>query len=161
MQVTRRSAIASLLTLLAPSTAYAKARPFLVITGRTRSDAELVWTRSGLEALGTDVLTTTTPWHQGIQRFDGVRLATFLSRVGSDALTAVSLHALNDYTALVPMSDVRRYDPLLALRRNGADMPVADKGPMWLVYPFDRYPELDGPAFRARSVWQIDAMDLR
>ena len=161
MNVNRRSAVVSLLAVLAAPTASAKMRPFLTITGRTQPGAELLWTRADLEALSRDVLATTTPWHEGTQHFDGVRLATLLGRVGSDAVEAVNLHALNDYTALVPMDDIHRYDPLLALRRDGVDMPVADKGPMWLVYPFDRYPELDGPAFRARSVWQIDAMDLR
>ena len=161
MQVTRRSAIVSLLSTLAVSAAHAKARPFLLITGRTRSGTEEVWTRAAVEALGADALETSTPWHHGTQRFEGVRLARLLDHVGADGLAALILHAMNDYTALVPLADVVRYDPLLALRRNGADMPVADRGPLFLVYPFDKFPELDGPGFRARSIWQVDAMDLR
>ena len=161
MHVTRRSAIVSLLSALAGSTAHAKWRPFLKITGRTRSGAEELWTRADLEALGADAMETATPWHHGVQRFEGVRLAKLLDHVGAENLAAANFHALNDYTASVPLADVRRYDLLLALRRNGADMPVADKGPMFLVYPFDQFSELDGPGFRARSIWQVDAVDLR
>lgn len=160
MHVTRRSAIALLATFATP-TARAKARAFLTITGRTRSGVEERWTRADVEALGSDALWTKTPWHRDVHRFEGIRLGRLLGRAGADGVMAANLHALNDYTALVPAEDVRLYDPLLALRRDGVDMPVADKGPLFLVYPFDDHPELDGPAFRARSVWQVDAMDLR
>ena len=64
------------------------------------------------------------------------------------------LHALNDYSVVIPPEDLRLYDPLLAMRRDGEIMPVSDKGPIWLMYDFDRHPELDSPTFRARSIWK-------
>lgn len=159
--LTRRRAIASVAALLVTSPVLAKARPFLTITGRTRSGADEAWTEADVEALGLDAVETTTPWHAAVRRYEGVRLSRILAAAGAAGVTAARLHALNDYTVVIPPEDLRLYDPLLAVRRDGEDMPVSDKGPCFLVYDFDRHPELDNPTFRARSIWQVDAADLR
>jgi hypothetical protein len=51
-----------------------------------------------------------------------------------ETVTAV---ALNDYVTEIPMGDFTRYGVVLALKRNGAYMPVRDKGPLFIVYPYD------------------------
>jgi hypothetical protein len=77
-----------------------------------------------------------------------------MSAVGAtgDTITAV---ALNDYTTEIPISDFAQYGVLLAIKRNGEYMPVRDKGPLFIVYPFDSSPELKAQRFYGRSAWQV------
>ena len=53
------------------------------------------------------------------------------------------------------MEDVTRYNVILAVKRNGEYMPVRDKGPLFIIYPFDSNPELKSQTYYSRSVWQV------
>ena len=61
----------------------------------------------------------------------------------------------------LPVEDVRRYDVILALRRNGEYMPVQNRGPLFIVYNFDSDPELKNQKFYSRSVWHIAKLEVR
>ena len=107
-----------------------------------------------LDRLPQSEVATHTPWTEGEQRFSGVRLGELL-RLLEAAGSELTLHALNDYS--VDM-DLRRYiafGPLLATRRNGQTMAIADKGPVWLVFPEDDYPELNAARVHDLWVWQL------
>src|SRR5919107_1664990 len=97
--------------------------------------------RPMLEALGTSGFETTTPWYPGPVRFEGVRMDRLLEAVGASG-DRVLAYALNDYTTELPVSDFAAYGVLLAFKRDGEYMPVRDKGPLFIVYPFDSRPEL-------------------
>lgn len=91
----------------------------------------------------------------GQHRWSGVSLRHIATRLGAGPDADIQLVALNNYAVSVPMSDLRRYDPVLASRRNGAVLSVRDKGPLILIYPFDRHRELDAQAYLNRSIWQV------
>jgi hypothetical protein len=59
------------------------------------------------------------------------------------------------------MSDFARYNVLLALKRDGEYMPVRDKGPLFIVYPFDSNPDLRHQRFYSRSAWQLARIVVR
>ena len=107
-----------------------------------------------LEKLGMESFTTTTPWFTGPVEFEGVRLDQLMEIVGADG-TEVQAVALNDYKATIPLEDFAKYNVLLALKRDGEYMPVRDKGPLFIVYPYDEYDELQAQTFYSRSVWQV------
>ena len=44
--------------------------------------------------------------------------------------------------------------------RDAALMPVRDRGPFWLVYPWADHPTLDQPEFHRRSMWQVRAIQF-
>ena len=50
---------------------------------------------------------------------------------------------------------------MLALKRNGAYMPVRDKGPLFIVYPYDSSPELKHQKYYSRSAWQVAKMIVK
>ena len=50
---------------------------------------------------------------------------------------------------------------LLALKRNGEYMPVRDKGPLFIVYPFDSRPEPSISGSTRGSAWQLARLDVR
>jgi len=110
--------------------------------------------RAMLEKLGMESFTTTTPWFTGPVEFEGIRLDALLEIVGADG-TEVQAVALNDYKATIPLEDFAKYNVLLALKRDGEYMPVRDKGPLFIVYPYDEFDELQAQTFYSRSVWQV------
>jgi hypothetical protein len=127
--------------------------------GRTNAAGEARFDRSMLEALGLRSLVTWTPWTDGEIAFEGVP--------GRDVIAAVEAHgrevrasALDDYECTIPLVDFERYDVLLALRMNGRQLAVRDKGPIWIVYPWSTHPELDDQATRRRSVWQLATLHV-
>ena len=129
----------------------------LTVTGKianTNKGDAAVFDRFMLEALGMDGFETTTPWYNRPVRFDGVRMQRLMQAVGASG-TSVTAVALNNYTTDIPSTDFERYGVLLAMKRDGVDMPVSDKGPLFIVYPYDSEPELKSQLFYSRSAWQV------
>lgn len=149
-QLATQSALASGLTT-------PQEKPVLTISGRIglRNDEDVArFDRPMLEALGTRGFVTNTPWYKGPTRFDGVPMRTLLRAVEASGESIVAI-ALNDYTTEIPIPDIEKYEVLLALKRDGVYMPVRDKGPLFIVYPFDSFPELQAQKFYSRSAWQL------
>lgn len=135
----------------------------LTISGRigvTNRDNTAQFDREGLEALGLESFTTSTPWFDGPQTFQGVPMSRIMRVVGAQG-SAVTAIALNDYSTEIPMSDFTRFNVLLALKRNGEYMRVRDKGPLFIVYPYDSVPELRGQPYYGRSAWQLSQLVVR
>jgi hypothetical protein len=112
-----------------------------------------------IEALGLEKIETTTPWHDGKVDFEGVPLQRLLEKVGAEG-AALVIVALNDYRTQVPVDDAARYGVILASRKEGHTMPVSDKGPLFLIYPFDTYPELRNEVYYSRSAWQVRSITV-
>lgn len=132
-------------------------KTILTVTGaitNTNEGSAAMFDRSMLEVLGLDGFETTTPWYDRPVRFDGIRMQRLMQAVGAFG-TRVTAIALNDYVVDIPMADFDRYGVLLAMKRDGMDMPVRDKGPLFIVYPFDSKPELKSHQFYSRSAWQV------
>lgn len=96
----------------------------------------------------------------GASEWEGVPLSA-LARLGGGASRSLALSALNAYAVTVPAQDLTRYDPVLAYRRDGQDIAVRDKGPLILIYPFDRFPAaLNTQAYINRTIWQVHEITL-
>ena len=59
------------------------------------------------------------------------------------------------------VGDFARHNVLLALKRNGLYMPIRDKGPLFIVYPYDSDPQLRHQRFYSRSAWQLVRIVVR
>lgn len=112
-----------------------------------------------LEAIAGRTGKMETPWTKGVTEFSGPLLRNVLEAAGAQKGSKIVLHALNDYSADVPMDDAS-IDTILATRMNGELMSVRDKGPVFLVYPFDLDPSLYTEKYFARSVWQIQELEV-
>jgi hypothetical protein len=110
--------------------------------------------RAGLESLGLHHLKTQTYWTDGVQDFEGVLLRDLLRAVGAHGAVAL-MQALNNYSVEIPLSDAASFDVLIAIKINGEDMPIRDKGPLWLIYPIDQHPELDRKTTADKMIWQL------
>ena len=110
--------------------------------------------RAMLEKMGLVTVVTTTPWYQGPMSFEGVPMDKLMAEVGAKGQRLVA-YALNDYTTEIPMEDFAKHHAILAMKRNGEYMPVRDKGPLFIIYPYDSEPELKSQVFYSRSAWQV------
>ena len=119
-----------------------------------RLDKEMV------EALPHRVIKTENPWDHGPSTYEGVLLRDLLDYVQADGKT-LRFVALNDYRADMPLADVRKYDVILAYKRDGEYLPVRDKGPFFVVFPFTDVPELATEARYAQSVWQVNQITVK
>lgn len=137
-----------------------KGAVILTISGNiavSNRDGAADFDREMLVALGMTSVETTTAWTDGPQKFEGVLARAVLQRVGARGTTVIAT-ALNDFVAPIPMDELQRYDVILAMVMNGAEMQVSDKGPLWVVYPRNDHVELLDPKLNDRWVWQLRSL---
>lgn len=135
----------------------------LSVTGNiaaTNSGDAALFDEEMLRALGETSFETTTIWTEGVQTFTGVSLKDLLDALGVEEGT-LEAKALNDYAVEVPVSDAVEGGPIIAYARNGAAMSIRDKGPLWIVYPFDADDAYASETIYSRSIWQLDRIDVR
>ncbi|WP_039032282.1 molybdopterin-dependent oxidoreductase [Leclercia adecarboxylata] len=125
----------------------------------TNADGKAVFDIASLEKLGLVSFQTTSPWYNGRTTFTGVPLRKLMEYVGAKG-SIVKVIALNDYTTVIPLNDFNKYNVILALKVNGEYMRIRDKGPLFIVYPYDSMPELNSQIFYSRSAWQVSKMNI-
>jgi len=128
--------------------------------GRTNAAGKAEFDMQMLEALGFSRLTTSTSWTDGKQVFAGVLASKLLDAVQAKGNT-VSASALDNYTVEIPTSELRQYPVLFAVTMNDKAMTPQDKGPIWIVYPRDDYPELRNPGIDMHWVWRLKSIDVK
>ncbi|MCT4610252.1 MAG: molybdopterin-dependent oxidoreductase [Pelagimonas sp.] len=114
---------------------------------------------SDLQALPETTFETTTIWTDGSSAFTGVSLADLLDHVQVEA-DVILATALNEYQVTLPGSDAVDDGPIVAYLRDGAPMSVRDKGPLWIIYPFDDNPEYQSEDYFSRSIWQLSQLEV-
>lgn len=134
----------------------------LTVSGRVRQVNEggsAHFDMGMLEAIPQQNLVTRTPWFAQARRFTGPLLRDVLARAGANG-SMLRLIALNDYRVDMPMDDAQRHDVLLARLIDDKPMTVRDKGPLFVIYPFDSKPELRSAVFYSRSAWQLRTIEV-
>jgi len=112
-----------------------------------------------LETLEQHSFVTKTPWFKEARKFTGPLLRDVLTLVGADGAT-LRLGALNDYRIDVPSDDMRRFNVVLARLIDDKPIAVREKGPLFIIYPFDSDTALRTPLYYSRSVWQLKSIDV-
>lgn len=140
-----------------------KERPILAVSGKiavknagdsARFDMKMI------EALPQHSFTTSTPWYDKPVKFTGPLLADVLAAVKASGAT-VSAVAINDYKISIPVADATKYKVILARQIDDKPIPVREKGPLFVVYPFDSSAELRTSTYYERSIWQLKALDVQ
>jgi hypothetical protein len=112
-----------------------------------------------LEALAQHSFTTKTPWFKQARKFTGPLLRDVLRLVGAQG-TTLRIAALNDYRIDVPSDDTQRFDVVLARLIDDKPITVREKGPLFMIYPFDSDAALRNPLYYSRSAWQLNSIDV-
>lgn len=151
--------IATPLTALATDFKQPEGDVLLTITHGGNDGQTIELDFAGLEALGLTTIETSTIWTDGKQVFEGVELAALAKALGITSGTFKAV-ALNDYAVEIPVSDAVKGGPILALKRNSAPMSVRDKGPVWVIYPYDSSPKYRTEVVYSRSIWQLARIEF-
>jgi hypothetical protein len=129
------------------------------IIGATNDGDAAVFDLEMLQALGAEEFRTATIWTEGQQTFTGVPLRTLIAALAAKG-SRLKVSAINNYSVEIPVSDAVEGGPLIAYMRNGEIMMVRDKGPLWIVYPYDARPEYRQEIIYSRSIWQLDHIEV-
>lgn len=137
--------------------------PVLTVTGLlpvTNAQGTAVFDIAMLRELPQAEVRTTTPWTVGEATYRGTPLSALVERLGIRSGTLFA-QAINDFSATIPLNDSRNDRAIIAYEINDEEIPVRGKGPLWLIYPFDSDDGLRSEAIYARSVWQLDRIEVR
>ena len=155
-----RMAAALALSLLLSATAAAQDEIILTVDGAIGKGPSVTFTLAQLDALMQTDIKTKTPWHDGTHTFTGPTLRLVLDTAAATG-TNITAHALNDYSADLPVDDADKYGVILATRMDGELLSVRDKGPIFIIYPYDSDSALQHDVYYTRSVWQVDKLTLK
>ena len=107
-----------------------------------------------LDALPQHSFVSTTPWLKHPATFTGPLLKDVLQALKAQG-TRLKALALNDYKIDIPLEDAFKYDVILTRKVDGRVLTVREKGPIFVMYPFERFPELKTDTYYSRCIWQL------
>ena len=140
-----------------------KERPILTVSGKIgekNAGDKARFDMKMLEALPQHSFTTRTPWYDRPVKFTGPLLSDVLAAVKASG-TNISAIAINDYKITIPVSDTQKFKVLVARLLDDQPMPVREKGPLFVIYPFDSDTDLRSSTYYERSIWQLKALDIQ
>ena len=163
----RRICLAGLLAFMLSAPAHAldapKGKIVLSMSGQITqmNSAELAnFDMNMLAALPQHTFTTTTPWFSGPREFSGPLLRDVLAAVGAKGKT-LSAVALNNFKIDIPANDAKQFQVIVARLMDGKPMPIRERGPLFIVYPYDTDIQLQSVRYYNRSAWQLRSIDVQ
>lgn len=110
--------------------------------------------REMLDAMERVSIKTATPWYDDVMTFEGVPIKTVMDFVGAKG-NDLRVIALNDYVSEVPMQDVETTGVIFASAINGKPIGIRERGPIFIIYPYDSDVALQSQTYYGRSAWQV------
>ncbi|NEO99422.1 MAG: molybdopterin-dependent oxidoreductase [Symploca sp. SIO2E9] len=119
----------------------------LKIEGKNLTGEQIQLSLSKLQTLVNKSIQTREPHNttapEAIVSFRGVPVSTLLEEFGVDThVTEVTFVSYDGYRATVSIDDLRQYPILIALERNGKKISRFEGGPLYLVFPYTDFPQL-------------------
>lgn len=110
-----------------------------------------------LKSLPQHSFATQTPWFKKKVTFTGPLLRDVLSAAKVKGAVVYAV-AIDEYRTEIPFSDCEQHDIILAHQLDGETLTPKNKGPLFVVYPYDSKPELQAVRFYQRSIWQLKSL---
>lgn len=136
----------------------------LTVTGKIKHTNHLnraEFDQQLLESLEQHEVATSNPWFADQNTYRGPLGRAIIKAVGAEDATIMRISSINSFLADIPVSDFMDYDVILALQKNGQLQSIRDRGPLFVIYPFDQRANLRTQMHYNRSVWQVKAIDFR
>jgi hypothetical protein len=92
--------------------------------------------------------------------FTGPSLAEVLTLAGA-AGGDITLTAADDYSVEITADEMKAFDPILAIEKDGALMAPDDFGPFFVMWPFKDKPEIDNETFQAKAIWSVVKIEVK
>lgn len=126
---------------------------------RTNGDGVAEFDIDMLKSLPVTEFATSTVWTDGVSVYTGVLLRDLLAYLGADGARLVA-SAIDGYQVVIPIDELHDDGPILAYLRDGAPMPVRDRGRLWVIYPYDGNSDFRNDTTYARSIWQVILLEV-
>lgn len=110
--------------------------------------------RPKLDALPQHEFKTSTTWTVGQRAFSGPSLHDILTTAGVSGGT-IHLVAANGYAVNMAWEEIEKTVPIIASKIDGAPFSLREKGPLWVIFPYDQDARYRTEAIYALSIWQI------
>lgn len=115
---------------------------------------------AALQSFAAEEFLTTTIWTEGTLKFTGVPVRDLLTAAGAVG-TIVTAEALNGYSVDIPISELDNKAPIIAYFINDEVFSRRDKGPLWVVYPYDKDEKYQAEIPYAFSIWQLQRLTVK
>ncbi|MDE0588861.1 molybdopterin-dependent oxidoreductase [Halocynthiibacter sp. C4] len=132
----------------------------LTVSGRAQSTDQgenASFSITSLRALPSESFKTSTVWTEGILEFKGVSLSVVLDETGLSG-SRLFATAANDYNVEISIPEPGSKYPIIAYELNGKPMSLREKGPLWIVFPYDHSKDYQLKTIYAESVWQLESL---
>ena len=93
-------------------------------------------------------------------KFKGPSLTEVLKRVGATG-GDITLSAADDYKVDISADDMKKFNPILAIEKDGVRMAPDDFGPFFVMWPFKEKPEIDIEAYQAKAIWTVVKIEVK
>lgn len=136
--------------------------PLLSIAGDfadASGETKLTLDMAALQQLPETTFETSTIWTDGVHTFTGVSLADLMAELDVEDGMMIAT-AINDYAVEIPVQDAVEGGPIIAYFMDGEAMTVRDKGPLWIIYPYDGNADYRSEVIYSRSIWQLDRLEI-
>ncbi|WP_435256765.1 molybdopterin-dependent oxidoreductase [Thioclava sp. FR2] len=134
--------------------------PILTIDGSVSSTDGFKLDMDSLLKFEPEVFQTSTIWTEGNVTFTGVPLKTLIEAAGATGTTVVA-EALNGYAVELPIAELEDKAPIIAYLIDGKTFSRRDKGPLWVVYPYDSEDRYKTETIYAYSIWQLHRLTIK
>lgn len=131
----------------------------LTISGELDDAATVSLSDADLTALPTIEFETGTIWSEGVKTFSGPSLKSVLEHAGAGSGDLL-LVAANDYKVSLPRDVVEDDYPIVANRIDGKPFGIREKGPLWVVFPYDSEARFQSELVYSYSVWQLIEIEV-
>src|ERR1051325_8763774 len=149
----RRFGLACLLVTILASFGARADDAVLTLTGKV-PNGQVTLTREEMAKLPQRELSEQPTSFPAAIVFKGPSLSDVLKLAGATG-GDITLAAADDYKADIRADEMAKYNPILAIEKDGARMAPDDFGPFFVMWPFKEKPEIDNEAFQAKAIWSV------
>ncbi|MDR5651143.1 oxidoreductase [Ruixingdingia sedimenti] len=135
--------------------------PLLTVSGligpEDAEGVEITFDDAMLAALPQVGFTTATIWTSGPHHYSGPSLLSVLALAGARGkrVTAVAANAYRSTLAIDALEDTA---PIITRRIDGQPFGLRERGPLWIMFPFDEAPRFRTERHFAQCVWQLTGL---
>jgi hypothetical protein len=131
----------------------------LTFSGKVPGGA-VTLTRDELAKLPQHELTEQPTSFPQPMKFKGPLLADVLALAGATG-GDITLSAADDYKVDITADDIKKFNPILAIEKDGVRMAPDDFGPFFVMFPFKEKPEIDIEAYQAKAIWSVVKIEVK
>jgi len=131
----------------------------LMLSGKVPG-GQVTLTRDRIAALPQRELSEQPTSFPAAMNFKGPLLADVLTLAGATG-SDMTLSAADDYKVDITGEEMKTYNPILAIEKDGARMAPDDFGPFFVMWPFKEKPEIDNELFQAKAIWSVVTIEVR